>query len=455
MKTGQKIISWAVLMLIILDFFPLPARAVLIIPPVTGGSPSTGMVSNSFGFSSTARSVANVFPAGQLSVVLHSPSNFAPLVSTSTPAIRQASLINSGSLPLQYQIKVVNISGQLCDHLTLKAELNGTEEYNGPILAGQSLLPAPLILNQSQQDNWGFVASLNSSDKTLQGETCHFDFDVQAWQTNIPNYGDGGFTDEKTVTNVVMAGDWTGPVISDVSYSISTPGQANEPEAIITWQTDEISNSYVDYGLDTNYGSTAGQDDVTTSHSVDISGLATSTTYHFRVKSKDSSGNQSVSGDYNFIIDDPHFSTSTSNIVLNEILPDPQGADDQQGIQGEWVELYNKGNVSIDLSGWYLQDAAGHKIVIGPSNTLADSATIGANGSGSEWLVVLMNGRILNNTGDTVALYNSGNSEVDSYQYTTGQVTAGKSIARYPDGSDTWYDPIPTPGQSNQLAKQK
>jgi hypothetical protein len=95
-----------------------------------------------------------------------------------------------------------------------------------------------------------------------------------------------------TVSNV----DNTPPVISGVSA-----GTITSSGATITWTTNEASNTQVEYGLTTAYGSsTTLNGALVTSHSQAISGLAASTTYHYRVKSADASGNNATSGDFSF-----------------------------------------------------------------------------------------------------------------------------------------------------------
>ncbi|MGI8967170.1 MAG: GH25 family lysozyme, partial [Limisphaerales bacterium] len=85
------------------------------------------------------------------------------------------------------------------------------------------------------------------------------------------------------------------PVISGVSaVNISSGG------ATITWSTDINSDSVVDYGLTTSYGTTVSNGTMVVSHSVNLSGLSASTTYHYRVKSKNGSGQLSTSGDFTF-----------------------------------------------------------------------------------------------------------------------------------------------------------
>ncbi len=47
--------------------------------------------------------------------------------------------------------------------------------------------------------------------------------------------------------------------------------------------------------------------------------------------------------------------TYLSGIFLNEILPNPAGADETN----EWIELYNSNNSDVDLSSWQIQDTKG------------------------------------------------------------------------------------------------
>jgi hypothetical protein len=80
-------------------------------------------------------------------------------------------------------------------------------------------------------------------------------------------------------------------VISNINVSATLNGTAT-----ITWTTDELSDSRVDYGtspalLDLN----SSIPTLTTSHSVTLSGLTADVLYYFRVSSKDATGNNAVS----------------------------------------------------------------------------------------------------------------------------------------------------------------
>lgn len=82
------------------------------------------------------------------------------------------------------------------------------------------------------------------------------------------------------------------PVISGISASPSSTS------ALIFWTTDVPSDSQVDYGTTAGYGQSSTIDSTTTvDHGVIIAGLSTSTTYHFRVKSKGTNGLVATSGD--------------------------------------------------------------------------------------------------------------------------------------------------------------
>ena len=112
--------------------------------------------------------------------------------------------------------------------------------------------------------------------------------------------------------------DTTPPVISNVTSSgITTSG------ATITWTTDELSNSVVDYGLTTSYGSTSSNASMVTSHSVALSGLSASTLYHYHVKSTDASNNTATSGDFTFTTSAPPTSTLVESFADGNFTANP------------------------------------------------------------------------------------------------------------------------------------
>ncbi len=106
---------------------------------------------------------------------------------------------------------------------------------------------------------------------------------------------DGNLVTSPSVS-VTVFNDVTGPVVSSM-----TATSVSQTSATITWTTDEPSDSQVEYGLTTSYGSSTTLDStLTTSHSVSLTGLIAGTTYNFRVKSSDTYANLTTSSNATF-----------------------------------------------------------------------------------------------------------------------------------------------------------
>ncbi|MBU1993056.1 lamin tail domain-containing protein [Patescibacteria group bacterium] len=157
----------------------------------------------------------------------------------------------------------------------------------------------------------------------------------------------------------------------------------------------------------------------------------------------------------------PPIQDTSSLVVINEFLPNPAGADKDLMPEGEWVELYNRSDFDIDVNEWYLyDDLDSHPLRISAVNSDNDE-DVGDEGEtivpSHGWLVVYLNGAyngwLNNGGGDAVRLYDGpvdSGQLIDSYSY-VGNAPENKSFARIPDGSDNWFDPIPTPGRPNVL----
>jgi peroxiredoxin/xanthosine utilization system XapX-like protein len=107
------------------------------------------------------------------------------------------------------------------------------------------------------------------------------------------------------VTNVLRTldiADTTPPVISGVKVTnLTSTGSTSSAE--ITWNTDEPATSQVSYGTSASYGTLQpSQTDttLTTFHDVILNGLSPQTTFHYKVISRDASGNEISSADATF-----------------------------------------------------------------------------------------------------------------------------------------------------------
>jgi hypothetical protein len=106
--------------------------------------------------------------------------------------------------------------------------------------------------------------------------------------------------------------------------------------------------------------------------------------------------------------------TYPSGILLNEILPNPEGSDETD----EWIELYNSNNFDVDLSGWKIQDTAGTITTFTIPKHLPDGRQ--ANISAGGFLVFKRPDTkiMLNNDEDGLNILTPDNQLIDSAEYT-------------------------------------
>eukprot|EP00927_Polykrikos_kofoidii_P071893 TRINITY_DN68090_c0_g1_i1.p1 TRINITY_DN68090_c0_g1~~TRINITY_DN68090_c0_g1_i1.p1 ORF type:complete len:609 (+),score=93.62 TRINITY_DN68090_c0_g1_i1:258-2084(+) len=119
-----------------------------------------------------------------------------------------------------------------------------------------------------------------------------------------------------------------------------------------------------------------------------------------------------------------------ASVVINEVVPKPADGG------SEFVEVYNGGVRSVDVSGWTLTDAVGYKATW--NGTSIDAGSV----------VVAVFSQKLNNGGDTVTLKTADGKELDSFSYASS--IDGKSWSRQPDGGAWNTRPqVPTQGRLN------
>ncbi len=128
-----------------------------------------------------------------------------------------------------------------------------------------------------------------------------------------------------------------------------------------------------------------------------------------------------------------------SSICINEFLTTSNfgGIDD-------WVEIYNRGTESFDLSGCFLSDKRGHNTKWAfPQGTILNPG---------DFLVVYEDvlGFSFSSEGDDVIMLSASDSTIGLDFYDFNQQQADISEGRYPDGVNTWNTlNSPTPGSPN------
>jgi len=126
---------------------------------------------------------------------------------------------------------------------------------------------------------------------------------------------------------------------------------------------------------------------------------------------------------------------TSTDIRLNEIFPYPANGGK------EFIELYNFGNSLVDLTGFSIEDGAGHKLILEPAAPLTAGGFYFFEG-------ILY----LNNTGEEkVTLYDKNGKELDSISYLDSK--ENQSWSR--DGSDWKWSTTATPGMANIITAKE
>lgn len=218
---------------------------------------------------------------------------------------------------------------------------------------GATVFTRPSASRNTTTDPLAEIWSLNPGGYlNAQGERESWDllnaqYAIEGLSTN---YTAAGISGINTVNPTTGANSWASPGLGNVTYlgkaisdasfesmlntiidttpiiissiSSGTPAQTGTTISWTTRSTATVTNgdwvpediqtdSEVDYGTTSAYGSTATDATAVSSHSVALSGLSPNTTYHYRVKSTYSDGSYAVSDDQTF----------TTSIATHTITP--------------------------------------------------------------------------------------------------------------------------------------
>jgi hypothetical protein len=139
-----------------------------------------------------------------------------------------------------------------------------------------------------------------------------------------------------------------------------------------------------------------------------------------------------------------------AELVLNEFLANPgqdwDGDGEVDSKLDEWVEVYNAGSETLDLTLYWIRDALNEEPNLNLFGTLAPGETAVFYGSHAvAWQIehgLPTPGLSLNNGGDTVVLMKTDPDDpinlltIDSFQYTAHVGAVDRSCGRLPDGGE-------------------
>ncbi len=122
---------------------------------------------------------------------------------------------------------------------------------------------------------------------TLTNLTASSSYDIEVQSADL----NGNESTKSSVSGTTLGEpDETGP-----RFTAGPNVTVDASQVYVTWQTDEPSNSEVQFGLQPTFGQIANKSELGTQHSVAITGLAAATEYYFKIASTDASGNASDS----------------------------------------------------------------------------------------------------------------------------------------------------------------
>lgn len=193
---------------------------------------------------------------------------------------------------------------------SLTNETNLSSNAISPMNTDNYLDNLTISMNASELVDWGTTTvydSTGSSAKWFLGPSGVIS-NVEVWDGTLTNGSlaqDGVYTINTTITD--MAGNtetiYLGNITVDntvLTITGATSSSITSSSAIITWATDEFSDSTTYYGINTSTTENMNSSVLVTSHSLTLTGLSASTLYFYNVTSCDVAGNCNISTQYNF-----------------------------------------------------------------------------------------------------------------------------------------------------------
>ncbi len=244
-----------------------------------------------------------------------------------TTSYGQDSAVSDGSGVSIHAVKAENLSASTTYHYVVQStDLHGNSSVSADQVFTTSAAPPPVISGISasatqtgamiswktntlsnSQVQYGLTASYGQSSAVSGGSgvTAHavvlsslssgtsYHYAVRS----TDSHGSSSVSADQALTTSAPPP----PVISGITASVTQTG------ATISWKTNTLSNSQVQYGLTTSYGqsSAVSGGSGVTAHAVVLSSLSSGTSYHYAVRSTDSHGNLSVSADQAFTTSAP------------------------------------------------------------------------------------------------------------------------------------------------------
>jgi PKD repeat protein/pimeloyl-ACP methyl ester carboxylesterase len=161
--------------------------------------------------------------------------------------------------------------------------------------------------------------------------------------------GNGPLTSDDFTFTTLAVPDRTPPQITAAPMLL----ERTDRSALISWKTNELADSFVEFGLDTDYGFLAGSGEDVLVHRVKLTNLEPARTYHYRVRSTDPGDNGPTfnRGDLTFrtratpdelpplIVSDPFVIASTpTTVTVQWVTDEPSDSRIRYGLDDAYGE---------------------------------------------------------------------------------------------------------------------
>lgn len=147
-----------------------------------------------------------------------------------------------------------------------------------------------------------------------------------------------------------------------------------------------------------------------------------------------SSSTSNIDKESSTVLSSPPSTIYSRDVIINEVLPAPKTA-----FTKEYVELYNKGSVDVDLSGWWIDDVEGggkSPIELNLTNFPSQKSFI----ISPQAFILFEFASVFNNTSDSVRLVDPALAVAESMDYTKAKEDKSYSMI---GGEWVWTAPSP------------
>ena len=255
-------------------------------------------------------------------------------------------------------------------------------------------------------------------------------------------------------------GVWASPVDGEEALIKATVTSTNGISSVRVWWSDQLAGNFTPLAMhdDGLHQDNAAGDGV---YAANLPAMSGGSWVRFYIEAAADNPSKTVTflpagAEHDvFIFQVAHPVSGTSDVVINELMADNETiAKDEAGVYEDWIELFNKGNAAVDLSGYTLSDKADDlKKWTFPAGTTLQPGNYLIVWADEDSAEAPMHANFrLSKSGETVFLSRPDGTVADQASFGAQQTDMG--FARVPNGTGDFVIQTPTFQASNDLASE-